>query len=152
MAAVCSKDKSSFTVPSSSVETINDSLPPSVTQSSVTPHSPMITPSTQMNTVALFHCVDQILDGLKKTLKKQDRPLAPIDTNIITTEQDGSNNGSSHTPVHQVKITQPSSDQPRHSSKMSLSTHKRLNYSAELISSNTVSITTSGLALNEIVR
>ena len=155
-AAVCSKDdQSSFILPSS-VETINESLPTSTTQAqSLTSQSPMVTPNTQMNTVALFHCADQILNGLKKTLRK-DRALAPIDTNITVehkncTDKD-KDSGLFHTPVHHAQVTRPYSDQPKHISKMSLLSHKKLNYSAELIPSSVVSLTTSGLTLNEIVR
>lgn len=154
MAAVCSKDKqSSFTLPSS-VETVNHSLPTNTTQQvQSVPSQSLITPNTQMNTVALFHCADQILNGLKKTLKK-DRALTPIDTNATlehntkcSTKKDIS---LFHTPVHHIHTAYPSSDQPRHN-KMSLFTHKKLNYSVELIPSNVVSLTTSGLTLNEIV-
>ena len=103
-----------------------------------------------MNTVALFHCADQILNGLKKTLKK-DRALTAIDTNIITEHTTKCSTKSLfHTPVHHIQTAQPSSDQPRHN-KMSLSTRDKLNYSAELIPSNVLSLTTSGLTLNEIV-
>ena len=152
----CSKDNQSSLILPSSVETINESLPTSTTQAqSLTPQSTLVTPNTQMNTVALFHCADQILNGLKKTLKK-DRALAPIDTNITvehrncTDKEKGS--GLFHTPVHHVQVTRPYSDQPKHANKMSLLSHKKLNYSAELIPSNAVSLTTSGLTLNEIVR
>lgn len=155
MVTTCSKDnQSSLTLPSS-VETTNDSLPTHSTQVQSHPsQSPLITPSTQMNTVALFHCADQILNGLKKTLKK-DRALTPIDTNITVEHSKCTNKNEDgdlfHTPVHHVQVTRPHSDQPRHN-KMSLLTHKKLNYSAELIPSDVVSLTTSGLTLNEIVR
>lgn len=154
MTTMCSKDKqSSFTLPSG-VETINDSLPTNTVQvQSVTSQSP-ITPSTQMNTVALFHCADQILDGLKKTLKS-DRPLMTIDTNINVEHTKCTNehkdSGLFHTPLHHVQSRQVHSDRPRHN-KMSSLMYNKLNYSAELIPSNVVSLTTSGLTLNEIVR
>lgn len=149
MVTVCSSN----TIPSSSsiVETINDSLPTSSTTQqlqSVNSQSPMVTPSTQMDTVALFHCADQILNGLKKTLRK-DTALTPIDTNVKCAGKD-TDSGLFHTPVYHVQATRPSSDQPRYN-KMSLLTHKKLNYSAELIPSNVVSLTTSGFTLNEIV-
>ena len=151
MASIDSKDNQcSFTLPSS-VDTINDSLPAQV--QSLTSQSP-ITPNTQMNTVALFHCADQILNGLKKTLKK-DRALTPIDTNVIVEHSKCSDKDNDshlfHTPLHYVQATRPYSDQPRHN-KLSLLTHKKLNYSAELIPSNVLCITTSGLTLCEIVR
>ena len=153
LASVCSKDnQSSFTLPSS-VETINDSLPTNTAQvQSLTSQSP-ITPSTQMNTVALFHCADQILNGLKKTLKK-DRALTPIDTNVTLEHSkctDKDKDSLFYTPVYHVQTTRPYSDQPRHNKKLSLLTHKKLNYSAELIPSNVVCVTTSGLTLCEIV-
>ena len=153
MAAMCSKDnQSSVTLPNN-IETVNDSLPAHTTQQvqSVTSQSPMITPNSQMNTVALFHCADQILSGLKKTLKK-DRALTPIDTNInVERTNKNKDNDLFHTPVQPVQVTRPHSDQPR-CNKMSLLAHKKLNYSAELIPSNVVSLTTSGLSLSEIVR
>ena len=155
-------NRSSLTLPNS-VETVNDSLPTNTAAQvqSLTTQSPMITPSTpitpstQMNTVALFHCADQILNGLKKTLKK-DRALTPIDTNVTKehsrcADRD-KDNDLFHTPLHHVQATRPYSDQPRHNKKLSLLTHKKLNYSAELIPSSVVCVTTSGLTLCEIVR
>ena len=146
---------SSLTLPSS-VETVSDSLPTNTAPQvqSLTSQSP-ITPSTQMNTVALFHCADQILNGLKKTLKK-DRALTPINTNVTKEHSrcadKDKDNDLFYTPVHHVQTTRPYSDQPRHNKKLSLLTHKKLNYSAELIPSSVVCITTSGLTLCEIVR
>ena len=147
----CSKDDQiSLTLPSS-VETIRDSLPTNAAQvQSLTSQSP-VTPSTQMNTVALFQCADQILNGLKKTLRK-DRALTPIDTNVTKDYSKCVDKDKAfYTPLHHVQATRPYSDQPRHN-KLSLSTHKKLNYSVELIPSNIVSLTTSGLSLCEIVR
>ena len=120
----CSKDdRSSLTLPSS-VEAIRDSLPTSTAQvQSLTSQSP-VTPSTQMNTVALFHCADQILNGLKKTLRK-DRALTPIDTNV--TKEDSKcidKDKAFYTPLHNAHVTRPYSDQPRHN-KMSLLSHKK---------------------------
>jgi len=161
VAAVCSNNEQLTLTVSSSVKTVDDSCPVSILsqdkcvsqqspvitdqspislQSSVTQQTP-ITPSTQMNTMALFQCADQILTGLKKTMKT-DRVLAPIDVNVK------SGGDLFHTPAHNMTITRPSSDQPR---RYISSLHtERLNSSADVLPSG-VSLTTSGLTISEIV-
>lgn len=166
MAPVCSNNEQLTLTVASSVKTVDDSCPANISsqdkcvsqqspvtieqspvslQSSVTQQSP-ITPSTQMNTVALFQCADQILTGLKKTLKT-DRILAPIDVNVQGNIETGRD--LFHTPSHHMRITRPSSDQPRR--HMSSLHNDRLNSSADVLPSG-VSLTTSGLTISEIVR
>jgi len=99
-----------------------------------------------MNTVALFQCADQILTGLKKTLKTN-RVLAPIDVNVQGSSETGRD--LFHTPAHHMRIARPSSDQPRR--HMSSLHNDRLNNSADVLPSG-VSLTTSGLTISEIVR
>jgi len=156
---VCSNHEQLTLTLANSVKTVDDSCLVNISsqgkcvsqttpinlQSSVTQQSP-ITPSTQMNTVALFQCADQILTGLKKT-RETDRVLAPVDLNVRGSSETGRD--LFHTPSHPMRITRPSSDQPRR--HLSSLHSDRLNSSADVLPSG-VSLTTSGLTISEIVR